>query len=97
MELVIEPDWLDIVGNLQPLGQIEFWGLFVISLDVLPVSVEESLEAIAAAQHVSGQQFRDPFFFFFMKERLGIRPGRAVQIKKSDDLSGTHKGTFADV
>lgn len=43
-------DWLDIVGNFHPFGQIEFLGLLVVLLYVLAVSEEELLEAIAVVQ-----------------------------------------------
>ena len=42
--------WLDTVGNLQPFGQIEFFGLLTILVYVLVISVDESLLAIAAVQ-----------------------------------------------
>ena len=50
MEPISLAGWLDIVGNLHPLGQIEFCGFLEISLMVSCVNEEESLDAIAAVQ-----------------------------------------------
>lgn len=50
VEPIVLAPWLDIVGNRQPLGQIEFFGLLVTLLNVFPVNEEELFDAIAAVQ-----------------------------------------------
>ena len=50
MEPATVSDWLDIVGSLQPFGQMEFLGFLVVSFSVLCVNEEGLLLAIAAVQ-----------------------------------------------